>query len=239
MNIRQLLLKLLFRHTYSSEAYVNYIRNCGVSVGDDVKIFNPREVHIDLTRPYLLKIGNRVKITSEVIILTHDFSYSVFRSVYNDIQNECSGYTVIGDNCFLGMRSVIMPGVTLGKNCIVATGAVVTHSFPDGCVLAGSPAKKICTLDVLYERRKQRQVEDAFRLVNIIRNELHREPTISEMGSFYPLFLPRIEGILKKEGVRTKISGDVEKEIYETFYSTQPLFDGFEDFLNKAKLNKL
>lgn len=50
----------------------------------------------------------------------------------------------IGDNCWLGMNSVILPGVVLGNNTVVAAGAVVTRSFPEGhCVLGGVPAKVI------------------------------------------------------------------------------------------------
>ena len=114
MNIRELIQKLIFKNTYNSEVYVNYLRRLGVEVGEHVKFFAPRTNTIDVTRPYLLKIGDRVKITANVVILTHDFSFSVFRKVYHDIQNECAGYTKIGDNCFLGMNSIIMGGGTIG-----------------------------------------------------------------------------------------------------------------------------
>lgn len=50
----------------------------------------------------------------------------------------------IGDGCWIGMNSVILPGVVLGDNTVVAAGSVVTKSFQQGCVLlAGSPAKVI------------------------------------------------------------------------------------------------
>ena len=54
----------------------------------------------------------------------------------------------IGENCWIGMNSVILPGVVLGKNTIVGASSVVTHSFPEGnCVIAGVPAKIIKRLD--------------------------------------------------------------------------------------------
>ena len=49
----------------------------------------------------------------------------------------------IGDNCFIGAHSIILPGVTLGKEVIVGAGAVVTKSYPDGSIVAGNPARLI------------------------------------------------------------------------------------------------
>lgn len=55
---------------------------------------------------------------------------------------------VIGDYSWIGMNSIVTAGVTLGPRTIVAAGAVVTHSFPEGfCVLAGVPAKVVKYLD--------------------------------------------------------------------------------------------
>jgi acetyltransferase-like isoleucine patch superfamily enzyme len=50
----------------------------------------------------------------------------------------------LGARCWVGMNSVILPGVELGENTIVGAGAVVTRSFPEGhCVIAGNPARKL------------------------------------------------------------------------------------------------
>lgn len=66
--------------------------------------------------------------------------------------------TVLGDYCWIGMNSVILPGVTLGDFTIVAAGSVVKHSFPGGyCIIAGNPARKVRDLErtrcVKYKNR--------------------------------------------------------------------------------------
>ncbi|CBY56943.1 acetyltransferase, CysE/LacA/LpxA/NodL family [Listeria monocytogenes SLCC2479] len=54
----------------------------------------------------------------------------------------------IGDNVWIGGRAIINPGVKLGNNVVVASGAVVTKSFPDNVVVAGNPARVIKTIEV-------------------------------------------------------------------------------------------
>ena len=51
---------------------------------------------------------------------------------------------VLGENCWIGMNAMILPGVRLGPHTVVGAGAVVTKSFPDGwCVVVGNPARSI------------------------------------------------------------------------------------------------
>ena len=53
----------------------------------------------------------------------------------------------IGDDCWIGGGAIICPGVSIGKRCIVAAGAVVTKNVPDDCMVAGVPAKVIRKID--------------------------------------------------------------------------------------------
>ena len=60
----------------------------------------------------------------------------------------------IGNNCWIGGRAVINPGVTLGDNVVVASGAVVTKSFPSNVLIGGVPAKIIKVLEPKEEQTR-------------------------------------------------------------------------------------
>ena len=62
---------------------------------------------------------------------------------------------VIEDNVFVGWGAMILPGVTVGKNSIVAAGAVVTKNIPENQVWGGVPAKFIKTIEEYYEDNKE------------------------------------------------------------------------------------
>lgn len=75
MKIRNVIRKLLLRQRADSDSYIRYLRKLGVAIGERVTIFEPRKVYIDETRPFLISIGNDVKITNGVTILTHGYDW--------------------------------------------------------------------------------------------------------------------------------------------------------------------
>ncbi|WFB37310.1 acyltransferase [Kiritimatiellota bacterium B12222] len=58
---------------------------------------------------------------------------------------ETKGPCVIGPNCWFGARITVLDGVEIGKDCVLAAGAVVTQNFPENSVIGGVPAKRIKT----------------------------------------------------------------------------------------------
>ncbi|MEX0529597.1 CatB-related O-acetyltransferase [Raoultella terrigena] len=97
-----------------------------------------------------LIIGNFVCIGAETAILmggnsTHRIDwislYPFMESIAASYQHR--GDTVLNDGCWLGMRAMIMPGVTIGEGAVVAAGAVVTKDVPPYAVVGGNPAKFI------------------------------------------------------------------------------------------------
>ncbi|MBQ8043126.1 MAG: acyltransferase, partial [Clostridia bacterium] len=101
--------------------------------------------------PYFVEIGNDVTIAFGVDLLTHD--NSVIKCNIN--ATDYFGRIIIGDDCFIGAKSTILPGVILGNRTIVGTGSIVTKSFPEGnVVIAGNPARVICTVDDFASKKK-------------------------------------------------------------------------------------
>lgn len=84
-----------------------------------------------------LIIGNHVAVASEVMIYNseHDIHSPSFEPIY--------GQVIIEDYVFVGPRSIILPGVKIGKGAVVAAGAVVTKDVPPYAIVGGVPAKII------------------------------------------------------------------------------------------------
>jgi acetyltransferase-like isoleucine patch superfamily enzyme len=94
-----------------------------------------------------LEIADHVVIGPKVIIMTSMHNYRGAKYIpYDEI--ELLKPVKVGLACWIGMGAIVMPGVTLGKGCIVGAGSVVTKSFPDGSIVAGNPAKIVGQRDM-------------------------------------------------------------------------------------------
>lgn len=86
---------------------------------------------LDLTFPKGVHVAEHSFLAFESRILTHDRTRGLYL------------HTRIGRNCFIGGRSLIMPGVVIGDNCVVGAGSVVTRDVPPNSAVAGNPARVI------------------------------------------------------------------------------------------------
>lgn len=101
-------------------------------------------------------MGDNVKIVNGVRFITHDGGVHVLRNLKKEYKNiDLFGKIVIKNNVFIGLNSIILPGVTIGSNVIIGAGSIVTKSIPDNTIVAGNPAKIIGNIEQFENRRKQ------------------------------------------------------------------------------------
>lgn len=139
-----------FRSLYGKE---NYLRKLGVRIGNDCEILTP--IINFGSEPWLVSIGDRVTITHGVKMVTHDASTRLFRARHPGMNRRFGnkfGPICIGSDVFVGVNSIILPGVTIGDNVVIGAGSVVNKDVRSGVVVAGVPAKELCTLQE-YERK--------------------------------------------------------------------------------------
>lgn len=140
--IKELLYRI--RGEYTTEKLVSM----GMKLGKNFIRLNG--VILDPSHCWLIEIGDNVTMAPRVHILCHDASTKAFLN-YTKI-----GRVTIGDNVFIGAESVVLPGVTIGNNVIIGSNSTVTHDVPDNSVVAGSPARVICTLEDYLEKERSR-----------------------------------------------------------------------------------
>ena len=110
-----------------------------VVIGDHTRI----GIHCTVIGP--VTIGSHVNLAQGITVtaLNHNFEDTGKRI---DQQGVSTDPVVIGDDVWIGANAVVLPGVTIGRHCVVAAGAVVTKDVPDYTVVGGVPAKILKTL---------------------------------------------------------------------------------------------
>jgi len=130
---------------------VAYARSLGVRVGK-----NCRLIQVDFgSEPYLVELGDHVSATC-VHFITHDGGVWVFRN--KDPGIDIVAPIKVGNNVFLGYGAIILPGVIIGDNVVVAAGAVVSKNMPANSVIGGVPARKIKSLEEYWESVQRKRL---------------------------------------------------------------------------------
>lgn len=213
----------------STKRYIKFLRSKGIKIGNNIDFHGGvKSISIDITRPSLVTIGSNVSFNKNFTLLTHDWGGYVLRNKYKDFIPS-SGAVKIGNNIVFGRNVTVLKGVTIGDNCIIGLNSVINKDVPSNSIAVGSPARVVSTLEDYYHKRKKQCDKEALFYAKSIENRFNRRPKIEEFFEEFPLFLnghDLVPGLPIKKQL-----GDAYN-----FYkkNNKPIYKGFDDFLNKA-----
>ncbi len=151
MGITRLIQKLKLRYG-SQQTVIATLREMGVRIGEDCRIyalnFGPE--------PWLIRIGNHVCVSNDVTFICHNLTWP--------LQHKYESLTAFGtidirDNSQIGVNVTLLPNIVIGPNAVVGAGSVVTKDVPPNTVVAGNPARVICTLDEFEQKCLARHID--------------------------------------------------------------------------------
>ena len=114
----------------------------GVRFGERLHIYG----HVKWgSEPWIIKIGDDVHITNGVRFVTHDGGTLILRKQVPDL--EITKPITIGNNVYIGVDTVFLPGVNIGDNVVIGARSVVSKNIPSNSVAVGQPARVIKSID--------------------------------------------------------------------------------------------
>jgi acetyltransferase-like isoleucine patch superfamily enzyme len=223
-------LKLRWART-SSKRYVKFLKAKGIKIGEGCRFYSGlKTISIDVTRPSLIEIGNDVAFNKNCKLVTHDFATKVFLTTHQEFIAS-SGKIKIGNNVSFGMDCTVLKNVTIGNNCFIGLGSVVTKDIPANSVAIGAPARVIATIDEYFLKRKDESIQEALDYARSIQERFNRRPLIEEFWEEFPLFLNGDD-----ECPALPIKAQLGSA-YEHFKKNNiAVFNGFDDFLKHADI---
>jgi acetyltransferase-like isoleucine patch superfamily enzyme len=138
-------LKAIVLAGYDDSTICNFFRRRGAQIGEDTHICTK-----SIGTPYLVRIGNHVWISYDVVFHSHDGGTWVLTEKYPHI--DVFGAIIIEDNCIIGKGAQLLPNIRIGRNSIVGAGSVVISDVPPNSIVMGVPARPIGSL-AKYEEK--------------------------------------------------------------------------------------
>ena len=155
MSLRSLVRRFQYQLS-DNERKVALLKKWGVTIGSDCIIAGKVKWG---SEPYLISIGDSVKITDGVRFITHDGGMHVLRNLNNGFKDaDKFGEIRVGNNVFIGVGTIILPGVYIGDNVVIGAGSVVAKSIPQNSVACGVPAKVVESIEIYLEKASKQVI---------------------------------------------------------------------------------
>lgn len=151
-----MIMKSLIEKIQKHYNYIKLLRKRGCKIGEDCEIYSSANFG---SEPYLISLGDHVRVNAGVNFVTHDGGVWVIRkysgtTVREKERIDLFGKITVGSNVHIGTNAMIMPGVEIGDNCIIGCGAIVTKNIPENSIAVGIPARVIETIDEYVRKHR-------------------------------------------------------------------------------------
>lgn len=228
--LKYILKRKIYPNCYSSERYVEFLREQGAVIGNGTYFYTPEKHPVDESSLPFLEIGCNCRITQDAYILLHDYSYAVLRFTHHEMLRK-SGKVKIGNNVFIGTRATILVNSEIGDNCIIGAGSVVSGKFESNVVIAGNPARVICTIDEYYKKLKV-NFEKSAKEFYCSMSEYRKRPLREDEMSWYVSLWKTIDLQAREEMLRKiRIDGDEADLVVADVMKSEPVYESYNEFL--------
>jgi acetyltransferase-like isoleucine patch superfamily enzyme len=158
------LLQYLALHAPGAKTLRVYLHRLrGVEIGQGV--FIGLEVLLESAYPWLVSIGDNVTISVRAVFIGH------FKQLGRRERQSHEPSIRIEDNAYIGPNVTILPGVTIGRDAVVAAGSVVSRSVPPQTLVQGNPARVVAKCTAPLRSSSYEEFQRGLRFVNV-----HRRP---------------------------------------------------------------